>query len=620
MVLYVPFQRQDDRMSAATVAIIGMGPRGLTVLERLVSMGRRFPELQLAIHVIDSGVMGCGTHRLHQPDYLLLNTVCGLPTMFPPRSHFADIEGESFLTWLQGRGSGAAPSGDSYLPRALFGEYLSSCFALIGRQRPINVEIVEHTCDAVTVRRDGLHECIVCSDGTCVRARFVVLTTGHTRNGAAAEDAIHDPYDFLANLDTMSLNAGEGLGVAGFGLSSFDVLAGLTVGCGGRFRSNPDGSLGYERSGREPRVHMFSRSGFPYLARPQRDDGRFAYEPLLFRPDRIHAIRRAHGDAGIDFLSSLLPLMSLELRAACCRKRLEIAGRPVSDIDWTELKAGGQTDVAKWVEEVEHALGGFDVSAFLGDCDLAFDSGAVYQQRFVELLEADLRECRLGLARSATKYVAEVLLHLRESLNAAVDFGGLDATSHDYFFGHFAGAVRRLSIGPQAERSEELVALVRARIVSIELGPNPRVTRRPDGAFQITSRRLIEPSTYVVARLVQAQSPFPSIDESASPLLASLAHAGRLRKHRAGVVFEGGVEVDSLHHPIGRAGQAERSLFVLGPLCEGSIYYNTYVPTTVGLSRPFVEAGIVVAEILRDTGRVASLEGVAPDGGQCIVF
>ncbi|AHI66916.1 FAD/NAD(P)-binding protein [Burkholderia thailandensis] len=606
-------------MGAMVVAIIGMGPRGLTVLERLVSKGRRFPELQLEVHLLDPGMMGCGTHRVRQPEYLLLNTVCGLPTMFPPRSHAEDVHGESFLSWVHRRVAGIGPSEASYLPRALFGEYLRSSFERIRQQLPANVNIVEHACDAVAIWRDGPGECIACSDGTRVRARFVVLATGHTRNRTSSDDDVHDPYDFLENLDAISLDSNDAIGVAGFGLSSFDVLAGLTVGRGGRFHERPDGSIEYARSGLEPRIHMFSRSGLPYLARPRKDDGRFTYEPLLFTPDRVASIRRAQGDAGIDFLSDLMPLLSLELRAAYCRKRSDISGRPVSDSEWVQLRAGGKTEVAKWVEEVECALGGFDVSSFLGDGDLALDSGAVYQQRFVELLEEDLLECRLGLARSVRKYVAEVLLHLRESLNVAVDFGGLDSISHDYFFGRFASIVRRLSIGPQPERSEELVALVRAGVVSVELGPNPRVARRPDGTFQISSRQLAEPSTCVVGRMIYAQSPFPSIESSASPLLASLVYFGRLRKHRADAAFEGGVEINSVHHPIGRAGQVEQSIFVLGPLCEGSIYYNTYVPTTVGLSRPFVEAETVVGEILRDIGQEMLREDSNGEAGRLIV-
>ncbi|MCK4120525.1 FAD/NAD(P)-binding protein [Ralstonia nicotianae] len=608
-------------MSTIAVAIIGMGPRGMTVLERLVSMGRRYPRLQLAIHIIDPGMMGCGAHLMHQPDYLLLNTVGGLPTMFPPRRHAADIDGEAFLAWARRHANGAEPSPSSYLPRALFGAYLNACFAQIERQRPANVEIVTHACDAVALSRDGRGECIECSDGTSVRSRFVVLTTGHTPNSEPRDGAIHDPYGFLANIDKVALDAHDHIGIAGFGLTSFDVLAGLTVGRGGIFRADSSGRLYYRRSGREPRICMFSRSGLPYLARPQRDCGRFEYEPLIFEADRIRSIRRANGGLGLDFLSTLLPLLSLELRAACCRKRMEVGGQPISEEDWCGLRTGGVEGIEKWLHKMERSLGTFDVTAFLGAPSLALDSGAAYQHRFVELVEADLRESRMGVAGSVTKYVAEVLLHLRDSLNTAVDFAGLDAASHDYFFGSFAATVRRLAIGPQPERNKEMVALIRAGVVTVELGPNPQIVRRPDGAFEISSRNLDRRSTCVVAKLIQARSPFPSIGQSNSPLLTCLFRSGRVRKHRDDVRFEGGVEINRLHHPIGRSGQAEESLYVLGPLCEGSIYYNTYVPTTVGWSRPFIEAETIVGQILRDAGLAApSLEGAGHDDGSHYVL
>lgn len=601
-------------MSAIAVAIIGMGPRGMTVLERLVSMGRRFPRLPLTVHVIDPGVMGCGVHRLDQPDYLLLNTVCGLPTMFPPRQHVADVEGETFLAWVRRRAHAKRadesdeagrnlPSRSSYLPRALFGAYLKACFEQIGRQAPSNVKIMTYACVAVALRRDEDGECVECSDGTRVRARFVVLTTGHTCNCTPADGAVHDPYGFLRNLGARALDANAGIGLAGFGLSSFDVLAGLTVGRGGTFFTGADGGLRYQRSGGEPLIYMFSRSGLPYLARPYRDCGMFRYDPLIFEASRMRAIRSTNGGGGLDFLSTLLPLLAIELRVARCRMKLQAAGRPVTDDEWAGLRAGDPPQIERWVVEAERAVGAFDVAGFLGVCDLALEGGAAeYQQRFVQLLEEDLRESRLGTERSERKYLAEVLLHLREGLNAAVDFGGLEVQSHDYFFGDFAGTVRRLAIGPQPERSEELIALIRAGVVKVELGPNPVVKRRPDGAFDLSSRNLARPASRVVSALIRAQSPFPSLEQADSSLLTDLAGSGRVRKYRDGVRFSGGVEVDRLHHPIGRSGQVETSLFVLGPLCEGSIYYNTYVPTTVGWSRPFIEAEIVVGQILLGTG------------------
>jgi len=551
---------------------------------------------------------------LHQPDYLLLNTVCGLPTMFPPRRHSTDIEGESFFAWVRRQADAVRPYGEhatsydhlpsrsSYLPRALFGAYLQACFSHIVRQRPANVEILLHACDAVGLRHDEGDECIECSDGTQVRSRFVVLTIGHTKNQSPGDGAVHDPYGFLEGLGDTSLGPDGSIGLAGFGLSSFDVLAGLTVGRGGTFFEGSDGRRRYKKSGDEPCIHMFSRSGLPYSARPYRDCGTFSYDPLLFDINRVRAIRSANSGRGLNFSSMLLPLLHIELRAAHCRRKLEVAGWSRSDEWWARLRMSDANVIEQWVNETEQLVGAFDVAGFLAAPALALGSRSEYRQCFVELLKDDLREARLGLEGSTTKHLAEVLLHLRESLNAAVDFGGLDARSHDYFFGSFAGTVRRIAIGPQPERSEELIALIEAGVVKVELGPGPVVERRLDGAFDMASRWFARPSSYVVSHIIQAQSPFPSLERSASSLLTVLVRSGRVRKHRRDVQFDAGVEIDRLHRPIGRSGQIEDSLFFLGPLCEGSIYYNTYVPTTIGWSPPFVEAEIVACQILRQMG------------------
>lgn len=103
---------------------------------------------------------------------------------------------------------------------------------------------------------------------------------------------VHDAYDFLADLHETKLEAGGRIGVAGFGLSAFDVVVRLTVGRGGTFSTNAADELRYQRSGREPHIWMFSRSGLPYRARPQADFGRFDYAPLIFDPDRIRSKRR----------------------------------------------------------------------------------------------------------------------------------------------------------------------------------------------------------------------------------------------------------------------------------------------------------------------------------------
>ena len=87
-----------------TVAIIGLGSRGLGVLERIAALAG---DEQVAVEVIDPSATGAGVHDPGQPDYLLLNTTCGQISMFPDRRSVGSRH----------RGAGAHPARVGRLPR-----------------------------------------------------------------------------------------------------------------------------------------------------------------------------------------------------------------------------------------------------------------------------------------------------------------------------------------------------------------------------------------------------------------------------------------------------------------------------------------------------------------------
>mgnify|MGYP003791500851 CR=1 FL=1 len=65
------------------VGIIGAGPRGLTVLERLVAHSTD-PDVPLRVHVVDPFPPGAGrVWRTDQSPHLLMNTVLEEQTVFP---------------------------------------------------------------------------------------------------------------------------------------------------------------------------------------------------------------------------------------------------------------------------------------------------------------------------------------------------------------------------------------------------------------------------------------------------------------------------------------------------------------------------------------------------------
>ncbi|WP_232544290.1 FAD/NAD(P)-binding protein [Streptomyces buecherae] len=99
------------------VCVIGVGPRGLSVLERLCANARHFPALgALTVHVVDPHVPGPGqVWRTDQSRHLLMNTVACQVTVFTDDS--VDMAGPlapgpSLYEWARALGArNAAPSG-----------------------------------------------------------------------------------------------------------------------------------------------------------------------------------------------------------------------------------------------------------------------------------------------------------------------------------------------------------------------------------------------------------------------------------------------------------------------------------------------------------------------------
>src|SRR5215218_6160005 len=71
-------------MHSFVLTIIGLGPRGLILLDRVIEAYRwRQTEYQLKIHLVDPGEPGQGVHRHVQPHYLLTNTPGSMLTISP---------------------------------------------------------------------------------------------------------------------------------------------------------------------------------------------------------------------------------------------------------------------------------------------------------------------------------------------------------------------------------------------------------------------------------------------------------------------------------------------------------------------------------------------------------
>ncbi|MGH3658968.1 MAG: FAD/NAD(P)-binding protein, partial [Micromonosporaceae bacterium] len=159
-----------------SVAIVGLGSRGLSVLERAVTLAKLAgPEAgHVRVEVIDPACDGAGVHDTGQPDYLLLNTTCSQVSMFPDANSVGedvDAPGPGLYDWVLDRGlrmaedgftvgsSGRAIRPTDFLPRRVLGEYLGWFLGQVLARAPGHVEVrLRHTTavDISTGPDDGL--------------------------------------------------------------------------------------------------------------------------------------------------------------------------------------------------------------------------------------------------------------------------------------------------------------------------------------------------------------------------------------------------------------------------------------------------------------------------------
>ncbi|WP_267242598.1 FAD/NAD(P)-binding protein [Streptomyces sp. PR69] len=194
--------------------VIGLGSRGLGVLERIVTLTSRphWRQRPFTLDLVDPRADGAGLHDPEQPDHLLLNTVACQVSPFPEETTVGDTVGDrgpNLYEWVRARGLRLGDDGrtlgpagrevrpDDYLPRRVLGEYLTWYLRRTLRRAPAHLDIRLHRATAVALAdAPGGARAVTLDDGTVLRRPFVFLTTGHTPHGETPDPG--DPHDEAA--------------------------------------------------------------------------------------------------------------------------------------------------------------------------------------------------------------------------------------------------------------------------------------------------------------------------------------------------------------------------------------------------------------------------------------
>ncbi|WP_086738910.1 FAD/NAD(P)-binding protein [Streptomyces glaucescens] len=540
----------------ASLVIVGAGPRGTGVLERIAANAAELaPGTGLDIHLVDPYPPGPGRiWRTEQSPLLWMNSRAEDVTVFTDTSvEMAGPvrEGPALHEW-------AGLAGDAFVGRRVQGSYLRWAYRRAVAALPPEVTVHHHPCRALRVSgpREGRQRVWLADRPRPLLADLVILTLGHldaepdeeqAALGAYARDhgLVHLPPDFTADSDLTPLRPGEPVLVRGFGLAFVDLMVLLTEGRGGRFDQDT-----YLPSGREPVLYVGSRRGVPYHSKiGYRLDGAPPPLPRFFGPAEVDALLAR--PEGFDFRRDVWPLVEKELGYAHYH-RLFGAHPERTGFGWGvfERAYAAADDPAERAALVAAAVPDpadrLDLAAL--DRPLAgtrYPSHEAFQAGLRRYVEADLTR-RHDPAHSPDLAVFGALLSVYGRLTRLGDIG-------PWWHGFFS----YLASGPPGPRLRQMLALSRAgvlRFVGADMG-----VRAEGGVFRATSPTV--PGFAVEARaLVEARLPQPTAARSRDPLLRELYAEG------AAATPDGLLRVDTVDgRVLDRSGRPHPRRFALGP-------------------------------------------------------
>ncbi|KAK6818963.1 hypothetical protein PG989_005747 [Apiospora arundinis] len=596
----------------AHIAIVGAGPRGTSVLERLAACAPDLltPSKHLTVHVIDPLPPGAGkVWRTTQSSKLLMNTIASQITVFTDKSLKSArriYPGPTLYEWLKDQYPEYGP--DTFPSRAIYGQYLKWAFHDVVTRAPPSFHVEIHAARAIELD-DGLQglQMLRLEDGTTLTGlAAVVLAQGHLplvpgpdQQPLAAYAQQHPGLTYIgpanaADVDTSALVAGEPVFLRGLGLCFCDYMALLTLDRGGRFERTLEGGLRYLASGAEPRMYASSRRGVPLPARgvpcqARGDDEKDVggrHTSLLITEDVIARFR--HRAGAVDFMKEVWPLIRKEveltyyetlLRRTDFQARfLEIPSDSAKEIQLLEELGVSAEQRWSW-DHIERPT-----------CGRTFASTAEWQDWLVGYLREDIRQASLGNINGPLKAALERLRDLRHEVRLLVEHAVLaGASRRDHLDRWYTPLNAYLTSGPPCERIEQMIALVEAGVLTL-VGPSPEVVpaskEGEEGSGWIVRSPEVAGSAVRVTTLVEARLPEPDLCRTDDALLTHLQQTGQCRPHVVGEGYETtGLDVtQSPFHLIDCQGRPHPRRFALGIPVEGLLWV-----TAVG-ARPGVNS------------------------------
>ncbi len=651
-----------------SVAVVGAGPRGTSIVERMADLLRRSTRVpvQLQVTIFDPYPGGSGmVWDPGQSPNFWMNTPMSYPTVAPERT--GDGPGLSFEQFVTSGGDGAPLTAreaeeisslgpGSYPTRALYGRYLQHVFqrsvAQLAAHPQVNVAQIQSEVLAVRPELTGYqveyrHPDSEASATARLSVDCVVLALGHQdsavnpwqRQLAEAADRnglTYLPPNIPANVDYAQFPPGEPALIRGLGLNFFDAMAELSLGRGGRFVTDldvPGHRLRYEPSGEEPRLMVASRRGTPYWGKPVAD----AFIPEQIQLEYmdaeelmdlvVEARTSGNPNASLSFSRHIWPRLHRDILLAYYSQ----SARVYED----QLPQGSEAFIAKvreildaehhegvqvWLSQLHEyidrfpRIGWLDVPLLAHPFDqVGFESHAHYQQAVRDYLVHNAQRSEPGIEDPLSRAIMTMNAG-RMIIKELIARNLVDEQSRiTEIQGKFEPLVEGLSSGPPLERIEQLLALSRAGLVEF-IGPDPQFGFDEITGLFTASSPWVDADEFTAKVLCEAMMPANRVLQNKTPLMRQLLGESVARVHTwtnddGETVPGSGFEVRGTpYRLVDGQGLAHRGLFVLG-LQLSSAQWGTAIAGQAGdLARPGARTLRDAQDIVKGIARLAGIE------------
>ncbi|GHC19902.1 FAD/NAD(P)-binding protein [Leuconostoc lactis] len=593
------------------VAIIGAGPRGLAVAERLINLAE--DDTKLDIQIFDPYAIG---GRVWDPFILqnqqfLMNTVIDQITLFNDDSienGGKPLPGPNLRQWLAGQAAtflAAHPEFDSFYQqevarlkqpgdfasRGMMGVYAAWFFEWL-TQRVRQNQTLTFTQQAVTqVTPIGQKFQLTLADGMQILSDQVVMALGHSDDYLSEEEAgfktfaAENQLKYVAPMhpaeaDLSAFDENDTIIVRGLGLSFFDYLSALTVGKGGQFVRNATGELDYIPSGHEPHVIAGSRGGFPLHARGVNEkDTSELYVPKFFTLPALDALRAAGG--GHLQYDDFEKLVVKELTYKYILNQLAIMPNRLPYDQAEALRQALLT--SDDLMATAKAFGLDDIPAF--DIDLIrnpardLDAAVDYATWFKTYLRADIADAKLGNKHAPFAGTFDIMRDIRDRIRYVIEHEYFDADEYEKFLRQFKPFDVSVSVGPPLERIEQLLALIEAGIFEVTA---PQIHVDTEGQQFVA--RDVRQQEFRGNALIEARLGATDIAISRNPVIENLRQQGLLvqptRTRADGSTYQlGAATFDrQTFEVIDQNGNKVPHLYIYGITLEGLKWFGTVIP------------------------------------------